>query len=163
MKNAFLFLSVVSIALMAGLFYAWSIAVMPGLKKLPDREFILAMQAMNRAIQNPFFFVCFFGSIIFLTISCFLQYQQPFTTGYYLLLASTVLYLIGILGVTIFGNIPLNNILEGFEVKDASPEALTNVRIAFENKWNDLNHIRSISVFLSLCAIVGAVLLRKYR
>lgn len=148
---------------MAGLFYAWSISVMPGLKKLPDREFILAMQSMNRAIQNPIFFICFFGSIFFLATSCFLQYQYPLGPSYYLLLTATALYLVGVLGITVFGNIPLNNMLDAFEVNGASLEAMLKLRTIFEGKWNYLNNIRSVAVFLSLCSIVGVVFLKKYR
>ena len=64
-------------ALMAGLFYAWSCSVMLGFARLPDREFVSAMQSTNRAIQNLVFFTAFFGAPILLPLSVFLHYGQP--------------------------------------------------------------------------------------
>jgi uncharacterized membrane protein len=38
MKNMILFFAIIATGLMAGLFYAWSVSVMPGLKKSPGGE-----------------------------------------------------------------------------------------------------------------------------
>ncbi len=138
----------------AGLFYSWSISVMRGLKMLPDREFILAMQAMNRAIQNPLFFLCFFGATLFLLISCYQQFKNPLDTAYYLLVASTLIYLIGVLGITIVGNVPLNNMLDIFDVNGSGVDAISDMRRGFESRWNYLNDIRSISAVLSTCLLL---------
>jgi uncharacterized membrane protein len=105
-------------ALMAGLFYAWSCSVMLGFARLPDREFVSAMQATNRAIQNPIFFAAFFGAPIFLPISAFLHYGQA--PRFWFLLTATVIYLIGTFGFTIFGNVPLNNTLDRFDLQSVS-------------------------------------------
>ena len=64
--NVILVITATLTALMAGLFFAWSCSVMPGFARLKDREFVAAMQAANRAIQNPVFFAAFFGAPIFL-------------------------------------------------------------------------------------------------
>lgn len=154
MKNSILFLSVLTAALTAGLFYSWSISVMRGLKALPDREFIMSMQAMNRAIQNPLFFICFFGAALFLLISCFQEFNKPLNPAYYLLIASTIIYLIGVQGVTIVGNVPLNNMLDAFSVNGSTAEAISKMRTGFESKWNYLNNIRSISAVLSTCLLL---------
>src|SRR5262249_16863870 len=50
--------------LMAGVFFAFSTSVMRGLARLGPAEAIAAMQAMNRAILNPLFLACFFGSAV---------------------------------------------------------------------------------------------------
>lgn len=47
--NVFLFLTTFLMALIAGLFYSFSIAVNPGLHKLSDSEYIKAMKSINRA------------------------------------------------------------------------------------------------------------------
>ncbi|ACU05463.1 DUF1772 domain-containing protein [Pedobacter heparinus] len=156
MKNTILFLSILTTALMAGLFYSWSISVMRGLKTLPDREFILSMQAMNRAIQNPLFFICFFGAAIFLLISCYQQFGPSLNREYYLLIAATLIYLIGVPGLTIFGNVPLNNMLDSFDVNGSSVDSLSKMRLGFEAKWNYLNNMRSIAAILSTCLLLFA-------
>ena len=145
-------------ALMAGLFYAWSCSVMLGFARLPDREFVAAMQATNRAIQNPIFFAAFFGAPIFLPISTFLHYGQ--SPRFWFLLAATVIYLIGTFGVTIFGNVPLNNTLDRFDLQSASEAEFATQRDNFERRWNNLNTTRTVSATLALILVVIACLNR---
>src|ERR687889_2616758 len=51
--------------LMAGLFAAYSYAVMPGLARAGDRTFVEAMQQTNAAILNGWFGICFGGALVF--------------------------------------------------------------------------------------------------
>ncbi len=154
MKNVLLFFCIITTGVIAGLFFAWSVSVMPGLKKLGDREFISSMQAMNRAIQNPLFFIFFFGALILLVTSCFNFYQKPLTLEYYLLLGSTLLYIIGVMGITIIGNVPLNNMIENFNLTNASDEAMSKIRGTFEEKWTLLNNLRTGSSMAAFCLLI---------
>jgi uncharacterized membrane protein len=54
--------SVVLIGLFAGLFFAFSIAVMPGLRRAGDRAMVEAIQGVNVAILNPLFALVFMGA-----------------------------------------------------------------------------------------------------
>jgi uncharacterized membrane protein len=137
--------TIIILGLIAGIFYCWSVSVTKGLALLPDKEYILAFQKLNQAIQNPLFFICFFGPIFLLPACMWRNYSI------YLLLA-TLSYYIGVMGVTIVGNIPLNNMLEAFSVQGAGMEDLRLMRGQFELKWNTLNHIRT------LCSLVSFIL-----
>lgn len=130
------------LGLIAGIFYCWSISVTKGLALLPDKEYILAFQKLNQAIQNPLFFICFFGPVFLLPVCMWRNYNN------YLLLA-TLSYYTGVMGVTIAGNIPLNNMLEAFTIQGAGIEELRSVRAQFELKWNTLNHIRTLCSLIS--------------
>ena len=143
-------------ALMAGLFYAWSCSVMPGFARLADREFVSAMQATNRAIQNPIFFAAFFGAPVFLVISAVLFYDQ--STRFSLLLAATNVYFVGTFGVTVFGNVPLNNRLDRFDLETAGVEEIAAQRANFERRWNNLNTIRTVSSTAALVLVLIACL-----
>lgn len=154
--NVVLVLAVVTTALMAGLFYSYSCSVNPGLAKLPDAEYLAAMQSINRAILNPAFFACFFGALILLPLSAYLNYSQPVTPRFWLLLAATVLYAIGLFGVTIGGNVPLNNMLDGADLSTATTEQLAELRKAFESPWNRWHAIRTWAVIISLVLSVIA-------
>lgn len=154
--NIILVITTTLTALMAGLFYAWSCSVMLGFAHLKDREFISVMQKTNRAIQNPVFFTAFFGAPIFLIISTVLHYAEK--SRFLLLLIATIIYLIGNFGVTIFGNVPLNNQLDRFETKKSSDEEVQKQRTNFEQPWNCLNHIRSIASTIALILVVIACL-----
>lgn len=147
-------LAALATALMAGLFYNWTTAITTGLHKLPDREYISAMQSFNRTIQNPLFFLSFFGAALLLPLSCYLHYKTSGSMQFYLLLAAAVLYSAGVMAVTIAGNIPLNNMLDKFDLANASAEKTTAMRQAFENKWNNLNTIRTVTSFISLLLVL---------
>ena len=51
-----------TMGLLAGLFYAYSVSVMPGLAQADDRTLVDAMQHINEAIENPVFLLTFFGA-----------------------------------------------------------------------------------------------------
>ena len=155
MNNTILAFTVLTVGLVAGLFYSWSISVMLGMKKLPDREFILSMQAMNRAIQNPLFFTCFFGALVLLCISCFQHYVMPFDINFAIVLVAALLYFIGVIGVTIAGNVPLNNMLENFDLLKSSNDQVSQMRVLFETKWNTLNNVRTICNVLAFILLIA--------
>jgi uncharacterized membrane protein len=155
-SNTILVITATLTALMAGLFYAWSCSVMLGFARLKDREFVAVMQATNRAIQNPVFFAAFLGASIFLPLSTFLN--SGVTPRFTLLLAATVIYLSGTFGVTIFGNVPMNNALDSFNPESATDEEVARQRANFERRWNNLNTIRAISSTLAVILVVIACL-----
>jgi uncharacterized membrane protein len=143
-------------ALMAGLFFAWSCSINLGLARLPDAEYIRAMRQTNRAIQNPVFFAAFFGAPLFLSISVFLHYGQ--SPRFWLLLAATVVYLSGTFGVTVFGNVPLNNALDRFASESTTENEIAAQRTNFERRWNNLNTIRTVSSTLTTILVIIACL-----
>lgn len=49
---------------MAGVFFAFSVAVIPGLRRTDDRTFVRAFQAIDRAITNPVFLSIFLGALV---------------------------------------------------------------------------------------------------
>lgn len=141
-------------ALIAGLFYAYTCSVNLGLGKLSDIEYIKAMQSINREIQNPVFFSCFFGTLILIPLSAFLQYNQQATFKAWLLITATLTYAIGVFGVTAFGNVPLNNGLENFNLIDATNEAIKHQRAIFETRWNTLNTVRTLFSIITVILII---------
>ncbi|MGH2665613.1 DUF1772 domain-containing protein [Flavobacterium sp.] len=145
-------------ALIAGLFYAYSCSVNLGLGKLSDIEYIKAMQSINREIQNPIFFTCFFGALILIPLSAYLNFNQQATLKTWLLLAAVFTYAVGVFGVTVFGNVPLNDALENFNVIGAANEAIQNQRSLFEAKWNSLNTIRTIFSLITVILLIIACL-----
>lgn len=148
-------LALLASALIAGLYYAYSCSVNPGLGKLPDAGYLLAMQSINKAIQNPLFFASFFGALVLLPWSAYLSYHPAPSSRFYFLLAAALVYTLGSFAVTLVGNVPLNNTLEAFKVEGAGEAALRSARLAFEQRWNNLHSIRTIA---SITALVLAIL-----
>jgi uncharacterized membrane protein len=157
-ENTILLVAATTTALMTGLFYAFSCSVNPGLARLPDQAYLAAMQSINRAIQNPLFALIFIGAPLFLMISTVMQYGHPLSMRFCLLLAATLIYLSGSLSVTIFGNLPLNAELESCNLASASIEEMYRLRTRFQNPWNFLHTIRTVSSIISLILLIIACL-----
>lgn len=159
--NITLLATALTTALIAGLFYAWSCSVIPGVGKLSDASYLAALQSMNREILNPVFFMSFMGTLLLLPLSTWLQYNPAAPMRFYLLLGATLLYGIGTFGVTIFGNVPLNNMLDGFHIQSVSAEELSRQRTLFEEPWNRLHGIRTIVNVLALVLVLIALMVNN--
>ncbi|MBC8155328.1 MAG: DUF1772 domain-containing protein [Bacteroidetes bacterium] len=158
LPNVMLAGAALTTALVAGLFYGYSCSVNPGLHRLSDTMYLAAMQAINRAILNPVFFVSFLGTLILLPLSAWVHYSQPPSPRFWLLLWAAITYLIGVLGVTIFGNVPLNEALDSLTLQTASVEAVAAQRVAFETLWNRFHTIRTLASVLALLFVLVACL-----
>ena len=157
-KNIILFITVFLTALSAGLFYAWVVSVIPGTKKIPDQAYLETMQSINREILNVGFFVIFFGALLSLMLSSYLQYRIQVGPVLYYTLSATLIYAVGTIGVTMLGNVPLNNMIDAMDLSSFNLEDFRNARVAYEGQWNTLNLVRTsaalISFFLVLIALV---------
>ena len=156
MNTILLIITTVFSGLMSGLFYAWSISVTPGLAKIDDISYLKAFQAMNRAILNPIFFIPFFGLVILLPVLSYSSFQASINGQFWFTISAAVLYFVGIMGVTIGGNLPLNNALEALRVESMTSEQMEVFRKGFESKWNRLNHIRTISSAITFLLLATA-------
>ncbi len=158
-KSITVFSAILLTGLSAGLFYAWAVSVIPGTKKVPDQVYLETMQSINRAILKPAFFLIFFGSLFLLAVSTIQHIQGGLT--FWLLLAATLIYLIGTFGVTAFGNVPLNNALDAIDLGELGADLITRTRQQYEIKWNRLHMLRTVfavlSFVFSLLSIFGQV------
>lgn len=155
MKAMLLVIATLLAGLVAGLFYAYSCSVNPGLSRLSDSGYLSAMQSINDAILNPLFFLSFMGCL-FVLPACAWAYVG--TPQFPWLLGAAVLYVLAVFGVTIAGNVPLNESLSRFDIANASAQALSHRRQVFEAPWNFFHGIRTwaavISFLLMVCACV---------
>ncbi|WP_127137687.1 DUF1772 domain-containing protein [Flagellimonas oceanensis] len=143
--------------LTAGLCFTWTNAVTLGIGRLDDLGYLLSFQEMNRAIINPLFLIVFFGPLFGHMANIYLNGNQP-NTIFWMFLAAGILYIAGVVVITIMGNIPLNEMLEKADLQTFTPEKLRALRNNFENKWNRLHLIRTISSTLSFLLLILALL-----
>lgn len=141
-RDAVLVAATVAVGLMAGLFFAFSVAVMPGLAKAADRTLVDAMQRINAAIQNGWFLLVFGGSLLLCAAAVALCLRDGGRGPLPWVIAATVLYL-AVLVVTFGVNIPLNDRLDaaGDPGSLADPAA---VRERFEAAWVRWNLVRTL-------------------
>jgi len=139
--------------LSAGLCFTWSNAVTPGIGKMDDLGYLLSFQQMNRAILNPLFFIVFFGPF-FLGLINIYGYRNASGPILLLLVTATAIYFLGVVLVTIFGNVPLNEIIEKTNLRVASSNDLKTIRNIFEVKWNRLHLLRTLSAITSFLVLI---------
>lgn len=145
--------------LVAGLFFGFSVAVIPGLSRLPDAGYLQSFQNINVAILNPVFLVTFVAPVILLPVAAWLQYRQGGSSAWLWMLAATLIYIIAVFGVTIAGNVPLNETLAKTDLTAAGSDRLPSIRAAFEPDWNRLHSIRTVANVVSLAFAIYACLL----
>jgi len=143
--------------LSAGLCFTWSNAITPGIGKLDDLGYLSAFQQMNRSIINPMFIIVFFGPF-FLGLFNLYLFKNASISVIWLLIFAISFYFIGVLLVTIFGNVPLNEILDKTDLSKASLEDLKLLRNRFETKWNRLHLIRTVTSITSFIILLISLL-----
>ncbi len=141
-----LIVAVLCVALVTGLVFTFALITMPGIKRLNDREFIRAFQVMDGIIQGnqPLFIVVWAGSVVALLAAAVLGFRQLDGVPQWLLIAATVVYLLGVQLPTIRVNVPLNNELQTLDVSTMDTAALSIARQQFEPRWNRWNTFRTV-------------------
>lgn len=155
------FIATVLIGMLAGLLYGYDCSVIKGLGNLTDKVYLQSFQSINKAIQNPYFLTSFMGSLLALPLAAWLNYKNASEYSFYLLLSALLLYLIGVFGVTVFGNLPLNKKLNVFSISEATINELSEMRKVFENRWNFYHQIRTIAGIISFCLAIMSIIKNK--
>lgn len=161
-QNTFQFLSVLCCGLIAGLLFGYACSVNIGLKSLANSEYLKAMQSINSAIQNPYFLTVFLCLLFILPVTSFLKYKEMTNTSFYFILMATVIYFVGVFGVTIFCNVPLNEQLAKFDISTATNNEIATMRQTFENSWNSYHSIRTFASIISFGLTILSVLKTKF-
>jgi uncharacterized membrane protein len=133
----------ISVALISGLLFSFTIAVSPGLKHLSDFEFLKAMKNINKEILNPIFLFSFFSPLL-LFLALIYSHQNR---G--LLVVAFLAYLL-VIAITATINVPLNNQLERIDLFNVNGTGLSEFRNVFESRWTFWNNVRTVLSVISL-------------
>ena len=158
-SNITLFAATLLIGLTAGLCFTWGNAVTPGIGQLDDLGYLQAFQKMNRSIENPLFFVVFMGSLLVGTAAVFNSWGAS-AIHFRLVLLAVILYFLGVIVITVVGNVPLNQILDKADLASSSLEELRALREKFENPWNRFHSIRVVSGIVSFGLLIIAGIIK---
>ncbi len=154
-------LAIVSTGILAGIFFTWTNAVTPGIGKLDALSYLSALKSMNKSILNPMFLFVFFLPLITIPLTAFFTYDSAGAFEWSIICLSALLYATGCVGVTISGNVPLNELLENSDLVNNSAQQLAQLRASIEGKWNLFNLIRTIASAGSFSLLVIALCLKK--
>ena len=157
-ETIILALAILLTGLMAGIFFTWSNAVKPGIGKLSDIEYLRALQSMNRVILNNAFRIIFLGAIIAVALVPVFYFNLYPKNIFWLFVFTLVIYWVGVFGVTVSGNIPLNEILDKTNLESITLEEIKTLRKSIELKWNNYNLIRCISSGITFILLIVSFL-----
>lgn len=153
-----LILSTVTTGLLAGLYFGFSCAVMPGLAVSSDRTFVETMRRINQKILNGWFLAVFMGNPILPIVAIILLALDGDTEALWWTIVGAAFNVIS-LGITAGRSVPLNSALDEAGPVDAISDPGA-IRAAFEAPWVRLNLARTIASSLGLIALAVALLVR---
>lgn len=154
--SIFLVISGTLVGLTSGILFDFSITIVPSLRALTAKQHIEAMQVINVKIVNLFFLVCFMGPVIFLPFTTYLHREAE---QFPMLIIASALYIVGVIGVTVVGNIPLNNQLETVNLNQLSEEEAEPIRQDYQGvnarwmKWHTVRTVVSIMTTILILVI----------
>lgn len=119
-------------ALASGALFAFSAFVMDALDRLAPEHGLLAMQSINRRAVTPAFMTALFAPAPAAVVVAVADGGAPAIAG-------AALYVLGALGITAAGNVPLNDALARLDPAEAGAEARWR---GYVRRWTALNHAR---------------------
>ncbi|MBA3282754.1 MAG: DUF1772 domain-containing protein [Acidimicrobiia bacterium] len=131
----------ITMGLIAGLFYAFAQAIMPGLGQSDDRTFVAGFQAIDKAINNPWQAAGFVGAPVFTSLAAALHLGPDDRSSLAWIVAALVLFGV-VLAITFRVHLPLNDEIQAAGESDHIVD-LAAVRERFESKWVRWNVARA--------------------
>jgi uncharacterized membrane protein len=147
-----------TMGLMAGVFFIYANAIMPGLGRTDDRTFVGAFQATDRAIVNPLFLSMFLGALLLTGLVVGLHLGRDGRSVLPWAVAAFVLYL-AVVVATMTVNVPLNDALKAAGDPDRIAD-LAAVRERFnEARWVSWNLARTVASTAAFGCLAWALVL----
>ena len=152
--NTLLWIAVILVGVMAGVYYTFSAFVMRSLQALDEPCGMLAMQSINRIIVKSSFLPAFFASTLACAVLVVLAGLDMGAPGAMETLFGGAVYVVGMFGVTVAGNVPLNNKLEAADA--TSPEG-SAMWAHYLSRWTLWNHVRTLACTVSFVLLILAI------
>lgn len=138
----------------AGIFFTFSNFVMQALARLPKAHGAATMQTINITVINPAAMIAMFGTGLVFIVAAILGVMNTEGTAFWLYLGGALLYVIGCVGVTIGGNVPLNERLAKLDPESDKAEEFWDFYMV---RWTRFNTVRTIASALACLAYAFAL------
>jgi uncharacterized membrane protein len=137
--------------MLAGLFFVFSNTIMDALGRQPAQTGAAVMRTINSRIQNPLFFVLFFGTAASCVAVIIGTAMDPSPAGASYALLGAALNLGGSLMVTVACNVPLNHALDRTQGATAEGDAVWAKYLVRWTRWNHVRTVANIASAVLLC------------
>jgi uncharacterized membrane protein len=141
-------------ATVGGVFYGFSTFIMRGLRQLPPASGAAAMQQINIAAVRPGLMAALFGTAAACTALAVWTAVRGPSQRSVAVVAGSVLYLAGAVGVTAAFNVPLNNALAALDPNALGIEPIWQ---DYLRRWNAGNHLRTLGCLAAAALYVWAL------
>ena len=128
-----------AMALVAGVFLSFSDFVMRGLVQAPASAGAMGMVGLNRTVYRSVFMTLLMGFVPGAMILAALALWQLSGMAQALAVTGSVAYLAGVMAVTGFGNVPMNQRLDALA---GDGPATAGYWPDYAARWTRLNHVR---------------------
>ena len=151
LRDVLLVLACVGVGLMAGVFFAYAVGVMPGLARTDDRTFVGAFQEIDRAIVNPLFLTVLVGTLAITVLAGAAHLGEESRSAVPWILAAAVLYLAAFV-MTVRVNVPLNDAIKAAGDPDQIDVSAARERFS-EPTWVRWNIVRTVLTTAALACL----------
>lgn len=139
---------------MAGFFFAFSVAVMPGLAAVDSTAALRSMQGINIAVRNAPFAAGFFGAAMLSAAVILRAFFRRGRGRSGIAATGAAVYLAGVFAVTAAFNLPLN---EQLAAVNPAAEGGAQAMAAFTGEWVFWNHTRTISALIAFALLAASL------
>ncbi|QUH06015.1 DUF1772 domain-containing protein [Saccharopolyspora erythraea] len=142
----------------AGVFFAFSAFIMPGLHELPAGVAIPAMQAFNRTAVTAPFMLVLLGTAVLCVVVIIRAFMTWSTASGRWMLGGAVVYLLAAIVITVVCSVPINDAIDA--LTPFSSEAVASWA-DLSTRWLWWNHLRALGTTGAAAAL--AIALRPSR
>ncbi len=150
-----LWFAAIGCGLMAGVYFAFSAFIMTAFARITPQSGIDAMAAINDVILRSLFMPLFVGTTLGALILAGVGVLRWSVPGSAAMALGGVIYVIGMFGVTMVFNVPLNN--ELVAAAAAPDRNAPNVWSRYLVTWTRWNHVRTIASTAAAAAFIVAL------
>ena len=149
-----LWIAAVGCGCVAGVFFAASTFLMPALARIGVAPGVAAMNSVNTVILGSLFMPLFYGTTLAGLVLAAASFSDRRAPGAPMLLIAGLVYVIGMFGITLFCNVPLNNALASADPGTAQGSAMW---ARYVKDWTLWNHVRTTASVVATVLYIMAL------
>ncbi|MEM1403835.1 MAG: anthrone oxygenase family protein [Pseudomonadota bacterium] len=146
-------------ALVGGVFQSFSDFVMRGLGGAEGDAGMLAMQQINVTVMRSLFLTSFFLLVPGLAAAVWAASNQS-SALFHWVLGAAIVYFVGVVLVTVLGNVPMNNRLDQL-ISEGEREDTAEYWQLYLVRWTRWNHLRTLASAATAFLLLAAVLMQR--
>lgn len=151
-RTVLLAAAILSSGLLAGVFFAFSCAINPAMRRVGDEVYVRSVRAVNTAIVNGWFLSIFVGTPLLAIAAAIVA---PAGAAKIWAIAGLACAIVAFV-VTAAINVPLNNRLDAASTRTANEYA--DARGSFERRWNSAHYVRTVASIAAAVSLTVALI-----